>query len=259
MATDLGLRAQASIARIIRPCSKAKWWSSPAPAAASAATSRWRWRARARRSWSTTSAPRSTGEGAAMPARRSRWSTRSARRAARRWPTPTASPSWASANRIVQAALDAFGRIDAVVNNAGILRDRFFHKMSVEEWDAVINVHLYGTLLREPRRGAALQGAGAGCYVHMTSTSGLIGNFGQANYAAAKLGIVGAVEVDRARHGEVQRALQLHRAVRLEPHDRLDPDRDAGPEGARREAEADDDRPRSRRWRCASPATRRRT
>ncbi len=114
-----------------------------------------------------------------------------------------------------------------MVNNAGILRDRFFHKMSVDEWDAVIKVHLYGSFYVSRAAAHALQGAGSGGFVHMTSTSGLIGNFGQANYSAAKLGIAGAVEVDRARHAEVQRALQLHLALRLEPHDRLDPDRHA--------------------------------
>jgi NAD(P)-dependent dehydrogenase (short-subunit alcohol dehydrogenase family) len=95
----------------------------------------------------------------------------------------------ASAGRIVQAALDHFGRIDAVVNNAGILRDRFFHKMAVDEWDAVIKVHLYGAFHVSRAAAPHFKDQGSGAYVHMTSTSGLIGNFGQANYAAAKLGI----------------------------------------------------------------------
>lgn len=95
----------------------------------------------------------------------------------------------ASAARIVQCALDSFGRIDAVVNNAGILRDRFFHKMSVDEWDAVIKVHLYGAYFVSRAAATHFKEQNAGAMVHMTSTSGLIGNFGQANYAAAKLGI----------------------------------------------------------------------
>ena len=95
----------------------------------------------------------------------------------------------AGANRIVQTALDVFGRIDAVVNNAGILRDRFFHKMSVDEFDAVIKVHLYGGFFVSRAAATHFKEQGSGAYVHMTSTSGLIGNFGQANYAAAKLGI----------------------------------------------------------------------
>ncbi|MEO8248578.1 MAG: SDR family NAD(P)-dependent oxidoreductase [Burkholderiales bacterium] len=96
----------------------------------------------------------------------------------------------ASAGRIVQAALDSFGRIDCVVNNAGILRDRFFHKMNVDEWDAVIKVHLYGCYFVSRAAAPHFKEQGSGSYVHMTSTSGLIGNFGQANYSAAKLGIV---------------------------------------------------------------------
>jgi NAD(P)-dependent dehydrogenase (short-subunit alcohol dehydrogenase family) len=95
-----------------------------------------------------------------------------------------------SAARIVATALDAFGRIDAVVNNAGILRDRMFHKMSPEEWDAVIKVHLYGSFHVSRAAAAHFKEQEGGCYVHMTSTSGLVGNLGQSNYAAAKMGIV---------------------------------------------------------------------
>jgi NAD(P)-dependent dehydrogenase (short-subunit alcohol dehydrogenase family) len=95
----------------------------------------------------------------------------------------------ASAGRIVQSALDHFGRIDVVVNNAGILRDRFFHKMSVDEWDAVIKVHLYGGFYVSRAAATHFKEQQSGNFIHLTSTSGLIGNFGQANYAAAKLGI----------------------------------------------------------------------
>jgi NAD(P)-dependent dehydrogenase (short-subunit alcohol dehydrogenase family) len=94
-----------------------------------------------------------------------------------------------SAARIVQNALDHFGRIDVVVNNAGILRDRFFHKMSLEEWDAVIKVHLYGAFFVSRAAATHFKEQGSGNFIHMTSTSGLIGNFGQANYSAAKLGV----------------------------------------------------------------------
>jgi NAD(P)-dependent dehydrogenase (short-subunit alcohol dehydrogenase family) len=96
----------------------------------------------------------------------------------------------AAAQRIVMTALDTFGRLDTVVNNAGILRDRFFHKMSVEEFDAVIKVHLYGSYFVSRAAANHFKEQESGCFVHMTSTSGLIGNFGQANYAAAKLGIM---------------------------------------------------------------------
>jgi NAD(P)-dependent dehydrogenase (short-subunit alcohol dehydrogenase family) len=97
--------------------------------------------------------------------------------------------TWAGANRIVQAALDSFGRIDAVVNNAGILRDRLFHKMTVEDWESVIQVHLMGSFYVSRAAATHFREQERGAYVHMTSTSGLIGNVGQANYAAAKLGI----------------------------------------------------------------------
>ena len=96
---------------------------------------------------------------------------------------------WESANRIVQCAMDAFQRIDVVVNNAGILRDRFFFNMSVEEWRAVIDVHLNGSFYVSRAAAPYFKSQNSGRYINMTSTSGLVGNFGQANYAAAKLGI----------------------------------------------------------------------
>jgi NAD(P)-dependent dehydrogenase (short-subunit alcohol dehydrogenase family) len=99
--------------------------------------------------------------------------------------------SWDGAQAMVQAAVDAFGRIDAVVNNAGNLRDSLFHKMTEEEFDAVIAVHLKGSFNVSRAAAPFFKGQSSGAYVHMTSTSGLVGNFGQANYAAAKLGIVG--------------------------------------------------------------------
>ncbi|WP_310384397.1 SDR family NAD(P)-dependent oxidoreductase, partial [Roseateles sp.] len=95
-----------------------------------------------------------------------------------------------AAQRMVDTALDSFGRIDCVVNNAGILRDRFFHKMGMDEWDAVIKVHLYGAYYVSRAAANYFKEQASGAYIHMTSTSGLIGNFGQANYAAAKLGVV---------------------------------------------------------------------
>ncbi|ARK95730.1 SDR family NAD(P)-dependent oxidoreductase [Burkholderia pseudomallei] len=94
------------------------------------------------------------------------------------------------AGRIVECAIDSFGRIDGVVNNAGILRDRFFHKMDHDEWDAVIQVHLYGSYYMSRAAATHFKEQKSGAFVHMTSTSGLIGNLGQANYSAAKLGLV---------------------------------------------------------------------
>jgi NAD(P)-dependent dehydrogenase (short-subunit alcohol dehydrogenase family) len=111
---------------------------------------------------------------------------------------------WESANNIINAALEAFGRIDVVVNNAGILRDRFFFNMSVEEWRAVIDVHLNGSFYVSRAAAPHFKSQESGCYVHMTSTSGLVGNLGQANYAAAKLGIVGlskSIALDMAKYG----------------------------------------------------------
>jgi NAD(P)-dependent dehydrogenase (short-subunit alcohol dehydrogenase family) len=96
----------------------------------------------------------------------------------------------AGAARMVQAAVDRFGRIDVVVNNAGILRDGFFHKMSTEDWDAVLKVHLHGSFHVSRAAAAYFKEQHSGNFIHMTSTSGLIGALGQANYAAAKLGIV---------------------------------------------------------------------
>ena len=110
---------------------------------------------------------------------------------------------WEAANRIVKTAIDAFGRLDAVVNNAGILRDRFFFNMSVEEWKAVIDVHLNGTFYVSRAAAPYFKSQASGRYVNMTSTSGLIGNFGQANYAAAKLGIAGlskSMALDMAKY-----------------------------------------------------------
>ena len=96
----------------------------------------------------------------------------------------------AGGERMIACALEAFGRVDGVVNNAGILRDRFFHKMSVDDWDAVLKVHLYGSFHISRAAARHFKEQASGSFVHMTSTSGLIGNLGQANYAAAKLGLV---------------------------------------------------------------------
>jgi NAD(P)-dependent dehydrogenase (short-subunit alcohol dehydrogenase family) len=97
----------------------------------------------------------------------------------------------ANADVIVKAALDAFGRVDILVNNAGILRDVIFHKMSWSDWSDVIAVHLHGSFNMSRACATHFREQNSGAFVHMTSTSGLIGNFGQANYMAAKLGIMG--------------------------------------------------------------------
>lgn len=110
---------------------------------------------------------------------------------------------WDSAQHIVQAALDNFGRIDCVVNNAGIVRDRFFFKMSLEEWQAVMDVHLNGSFYVARAAAPYFKEQNSGAYIHMTSTSGLIGNPGQANYSAAKMAVVGlskSIALDMARY-----------------------------------------------------------
>lgn len=96
-----------------------------------------------------------------------------------------------SAAKIVAAAIDAFGQVDVVINNAGILRDVSFHKMSLDDWDAVLRVHLAGTMYVSRAAWPHLRDRGFGRIVNTTSAAGLYGNFGQANYAAAKMGIVG--------------------------------------------------------------------
>jgi NAD(P)-dependent dehydrogenase (short-subunit alcohol dehydrogenase family) len=109
-----------------------------------------------------------------------------------------------NAEAIVKAALDAFGRVDILVNNAGILRDVIFHKMSHSDWSDVIAVHLHGSFNMSRAVAGHFREQGTGSYVHMTSTSGLVGNFGQANYMAAKLGIMGlsrGIALDMQRFG----------------------------------------------------------
>ena len=110
---------------------------------------------------------------------------------------------WDSAHAIVKTAVDSFGRIDVVVNNAGILRDKIFHKMTADDWTRVIDVHLNGSFFVSRAAAEHFRNQESGAFVHITSTSGLIGNFGQANYSAAKLGIVAlskSIALDMARY-----------------------------------------------------------
>jgi NAD(P)-dependent dehydrogenase (short-subunit alcohol dehydrogenase family) len=99
----------------------------------------------------------------------------------------------AGAANIVQTALDEFGKIDGIVSNAGILRDGTFHKMTDDAWDAVLKVHLYGGYNVIRAAWPHFREQSYGRIVVATSTSGLFGNFGQANYGAAKLGLVGLI------------------------------------------------------------------
>ena len=97
------------------------------------------------------------------------------------------------AANIVKTAVDEFGKIDGIVSNAGILRDGTFHKMTDEAWDSVLKVHLYGGYNVIRAAWPHFREQSFGRIVVATSTSGLFGNFGQANYSAAKLGLVGLI------------------------------------------------------------------
>ena len=115
-----------------------------------------------------------------------------------------------AAEQMVAQAVDTFGRVDIVVNNAGILRDVIFHKMSEDDWDAVVAVHLKGAFNVARAAAPHLRRQEFGRMIHMTSTSGLIGNFGQANYIAAKLGIAGlsrSIALDMARFNVTSNAI----------------------------------------------------
>lgn len=109
-----------------------------------------------------------------------------------------------SAKAIIKTAIDSFGGVHGIVNNAGILRDAIFHKMTAEDFDAVIKVHVAGYFYVSHAAASYFRQAGAGAYVHMTSASGLLGNVGQVNYATAKMAVTGlslTIALDMARFG----------------------------------------------------------
>jgi len=97
----------------------------------------------------------------------------------------------AAVKAMIEQAKDTFGGVHAIINPAGILRDGMFHKMSEDDWDKVIEVHLRGAFNVTRAAVELFRDQQEGSFVHFTSTSGLIGNIGQANYAAAKLGVMG--------------------------------------------------------------------
>ncbi len=117
---------------------------------------------------------------------------------------------WDSAHGIIQDALDAYGRIDVLVNNAGILRDTMFHKMTRAEFDSVDDVNLRGVFYVSRAAAPHFKNQQSGCYVHMTSSSGLIGNIGQVNYGSTKLGVAGlskCIALDMQRFGVTSNAI----------------------------------------------------
>jgi NAD(P)-dependent dehydrogenase (short-subunit alcohol dehydrogenase family) len=133
---------------------------------------------------------------------------------------------------LVESALDSYGRVDAVVHNAGILRDRTFANLEPDDVDAVVGVHLTGAFNVLRPAYAVMREQQYGRIVVTTSSSGLFGNFGQANYAAAKAGLVGLMNVlalEGVRHGILANAVSPTAATRMteellgEIADRFDP------------------------------------
>jgi NAD(P)-dependent dehydrogenase (short-subunit alcohol dehydrogenase family) len=115
-----------------------------------------------------------------------------------------------NAHKIVKTAIDSFGRLDIVVNNAGILRDRMIFKMTEEEWDSVIAVHLKGSFNLTSAAVPLFKEQKSGRIINFTSTAGLVGNVGQANYASAKMGIIGltrSTAIDMARYNVTANAV----------------------------------------------------
>ncbi|TDH56419.1 SDR family oxidoreductase [Mycobacterium eburneum] len=124
----------------------------------------------------------------------------------------------AGAANIIKTALEEFGKIDGVVSNAGILRDGTFHKMTFDNWNAVLQVHLYGGYHVIRAAWPHFREQSFGRVVVATSTSGLFGNFGQANYGAAKLGLVGLINtlsIEGAKYNIKANALAPVAATRM--------------------------------------------
>jgi NAD(P)-dependent dehydrogenase (short-subunit alcohol dehydrogenase family) len=110
---------------------------------------------------------------------------------------------WESAQKIIKTAIDAYGKIDILINNAGILRDKSMMKMEIQDWDLIIAVHLSGTFFCTKAAFPHMREAGYGRILSTASSAGLYGNFGQTNYAAAKLGIAGmmnSVKLEGAKY-----------------------------------------------------------
>jgi NAD(P)-dependent dehydrogenase (short-subunit alcohol dehydrogenase family) len=110
---------------------------------------------------------------------------------------------WDSAQNIIKTAIDAYGKIDILINNAGILRDKSLMKMSIEDWDLIVAVHLSGTFFCTKAAFPNMRENSYGRILSTASGAGLYGNFGQVNYAAAKLGIAGmmnAVKLEGAKY-----------------------------------------------------------
>jgi NAD(P)-dependent dehydrogenase (short-subunit alcohol dehydrogenase family) len=108
------------------------------------------------------------------------------------------------ASALLEQAMDIWGRVDVVVNNAGILRDKIFHRMELSDWELVEGVNLTGTFNVSRAAAPHFKAQGSGCFIHMSSTSGLIGNIAQVNYGASKMGVAGlskCIAIDMERFG----------------------------------------------------------
>jgi NAD(P)-dependent dehydrogenase (short-subunit alcohol dehydrogenase family) len=111
--------------------------------------------------------------------------------------------AWDSAHAIIDDAIKAFGRLDVVVNNAGVLRDVIFHKMTEADWRIVQDVTLAGYFYVSRAAANHFRDQNSGCFIHMSSTSGLIGNVAQVNYGSAKMGVAGlskCIALDMSRY-----------------------------------------------------------
>jgi NAD(P)-dependent dehydrogenase (short-subunit alcohol dehydrogenase family) len=125
---------------------------------------------------------------------------------------------FAGAERIIGTALDAFGRLDILVNNAGIVRDRTLLKMSEDDFDSVVGVHLKGSFNCARHAAPVMKDAGYGRIVNITSSAGLRGNFGQTNYGAAKAALMGVTfiwSLELGRHGITVNAVAPSGATRM--------------------------------------------
>ncbi len=132
--------------------------------------------------------------------------------------------TWKGGENIIKAAVDAFGRLDILVNNAGILRDKMIFNMTEEDWEIVLKVHLYGHFFTTRHACAFFRQQRSGRIINTSSTSGLFGTFGQANYGAAKEGIVGftrKIAADMGRYGVTCNAIRPSAGTRLTLSDEL--------------------------------------